>query len=208
MGLGYTLAYRFGVTPWEAAGAGGREQFELVLDREDQAWPSRGRALDLGCGRGAHAIQLAARGWEVTGVDVVPRALEQARQRATEAGQKVTFVAGDVTDLPESIGAGYRFVLDIGCFHGLTDARRRRFGEQVQRVTVPGATMVLLAFGPGGRGPLPRGAGPDDLRAALPGWTVLDDEVADTSGMPGPLRSRAPRFYRLRRDEDGPPTAS
>jgi SAM-dependent methyltransferase len=198
MGLGYALAYRFGITPWEAAGAAAPEQFQHLLDREQER-PTRGRALDLGCGRGTHAIELARRGWEVTGVDLVPRALEQARGRTAEAGQKVTYIAGDVTDLPESVGQDYQFVLDIGCFHGLTDPQRRRFGEQVERVTGPAATLLLLAFAPGGRGPLPRGAGPGDLRAALPGWTLLDEEAADTSGMPRALRSRTPRFYRLRR---------
>jgi SAM-dependent methyltransferase len=200
MSLGYALAYRFGITPWERAGAEGKIQFDDLLDREQESVPAQGRALDLGCGRGQHSIQLAERGWEVTGVDLEPRAITSARQRATEAGQTVTFVAGDVTDLPASVGTRYRFVLDVGCFHGLTTEQRSRFGRQVDAVTEPGATMLLLAFSPGGRGPLPRGAGKDDLAEALPQWSILDQVPADTSGMPGPLRSRAPQFYRLRKN--------
>lgn len=37
------------------------------------------RALDLACGVGREAVWLAARGWQVTGVDLLPDALERAR---------------------------------------------------------------------------------------------------------------------------------
>lgn len=41
-----------------------------------------GRALDLGCGSGRDGVYLAAAGWEVTGVDILPDALERAADRA------------------------------------------------------------------------------------------------------------------------------
>jgi len=45
-----------------------------------------GRALDIGCGEGADAVWLAARGWQVTAVDVSPVALQRAAAHADEAG--------------------------------------------------------------------------------------------------------------------------
>ena len=45
-----------------------------------------GRALDLGCGEGADALWLAAHGWQTTGVDVSPTAVERARGHAEEQG--------------------------------------------------------------------------------------------------------------------------
>ena len=199
MSKGYALAYRFGITPWERAGRAGEEQLASLLDREQADHPGLGRALDLGCGRGAHAVALARRGWQVTGVDVIRRALLTARERASQAEQEVRFLEGDVTNLPPEVGTGYRFVLDIGCFHGLSDAERMRMGGQITAVTDPSATMILLCFTPGGRGPLPRGADGTDLMRAFPDWSVTDEEPAETAGMPGPLRQRTPSYYRLRR---------
>ncbi|SFT56994.1 cyclopropane-fatty-acyl-phospholipid synthase family protein [Arthrobacter sp. ov118] len=49
-----------------------------------------GEALDLGCGEGADAIWLAARGWAVTALDVSAVALERAAAHAAEQGQAAT----------------------------------------------------------------------------------------------------------------------
>jgi SAM-dependent methyltransferase len=201
MSLGYTIAYRIGFTPWERAGRGGAKQLASLFEREeaDRGVPF-GRALDLGCGTGAHTIELAARGWQATGVDLVPRALRTARQRAAAAGagNGARFVRGDVTALEASdAGNGFSFLLDIGCFHGLSDTQRTAMARSVSAVASKDATLLLLAFLPGRRGPLPRGVSRADITAAFTGWTIIADEAADTSGMPGPLKNAAPRWYRL-----------
>ncbi len=54
-----------------------------------------GLALDLGAGRGRHAIWLARQGWRVVAVDFSAVGLEQARMRAAEAGVDVEWVVGD-----------------------------------------------------------------------------------------------------------------
>ena len=66
------------------------------------------------------------------------------------------------------------------------------------------ATLLLLAFQPRRRGPLPRGASRADIMTAFTGWAVVADEAADTSGMPGPLKNAAPRWYRLSRAGGAP----
>ncbi|WP_433501227.1 class I SAM-dependent methyltransferase [Sphaerimonospora sp. CA-214678] len=48
-----------------------------------------GRALDAGCGEGAEAIWLAARGWHVTAADIASTALRRAREQAEALGDDV-----------------------------------------------------------------------------------------------------------------------
>ena len=57
------------------------------------------KILDIGCGTGRHAIELAARGYSVTGVDLSDSMLEKARNKARNAGVKVDFKREDARNL-------------------------------------------------------------------------------------------------------------
>ena len=199
MSVGYQLAYRLNVTPWERAGREAAVQFTGLLAREEaDRTPPWGRALDLGCGTGSHTLELAERGWSATGLDAVELAVERARRRP--GAEAARFVVGDVTRLEEAgVEGEVDFFLDVGCFHGLDDDQRAAMGRGVTALAAPDATLLLLAFRPNGRPLLPRGAGEADVTRALPEWKVLDVEAADTSGMPKPLRWTAPQWFRLQR---------
>jgi len=200
MSTGYRLAYRFGFTPWEQAGVGFGPQLSSLLDREESGLaPPFGKALDVGCGTGAHAIELTRRGWQVTGVDAVSTALDAAREKAAAADADVRFLEGDATRLEDSVGAGYRFLLDVGCFHGFKPAQREDYAKGASAVTEPGGRLLLFAFGPGRRGPLPRGVAKEEIVSTFAGWELSEDEAADTAGMPRPLKNSQPRWYRLTR---------
>ena len=45
------------------------------------------RILDIGCGTGRHSIELAKRGYMVTGIDFSEAQLDMARQKAEEIGR-------------------------------------------------------------------------------------------------------------------------
>ena len=45
-------------------------------------FPKDGRVLELGCGAGDLSLELAARGYEVSGVDIAPTAIEWAQDKA------------------------------------------------------------------------------------------------------------------------------
>ncbi|AVP67546.1 methyltransferase domain-containing protein [Rhodococcus hoagii] len=201
MNLGYRLAYRAGFTPWEKAGrAIFAEQLNHLLDAVAVPGEAAARALDLGCGTGDHSIELAKRGWSVTAVDSVPLAIERARAKLPVAGADVRFVLGDVTHLPAYVDDHYTFALDVGCFHGLTDECRVAYGRGLTAVTAPGARLLMFAFSPGRRGPLPRGSSRRDVEQALAGWEVVGDDAMDTGSAPGLLARAEPRFYRLVRN--------
>jgi hypothetical protein len=70
----------------------------------------------------------------------------------------------------------------------------------VSVVAAPAAVLLLWAFSPGRRGPLPRGASRAEIEAAFPDWSVVDETTIDVSEAPGYVRRADPRFYRLRRD--------
>ena len=72
-------------------------------------------------------------------------------------------------------------------------------GREVDTVATPDATLLLLAWAPGSRAPLPRGASQADIEAAFPSWEVLDVGETLSEAMPKPLRNANPRFYRLRK---------
>ena len=196
MGLGYAIAYRLGVTPWERAGESAQESFKALLDREEgeRSWPF-GRALDLGCGRGTHTHELARRGWEAMGIDTISRALDGAR---VETGSKASFALADVTRLDESELGTFDFFLDVGCFHGLSLEQRRAQARGITELANPGATILMLAFGPSGLPIIPGGVAPSEVQRTFVGWDLLSTEPADTSGMPAPMKRTNPSWYRLR----------
>lgn len=203
MSLFYSVLYRLGFTPWEEAATYSpvARKITALFEREEaEREPPCGRALDLGCGRGHWAVVLAQRGWEVTGVDLTAVALRAARERGREAGVDVRWIEGDVTALRSAgVGDGFRLVWDFGTVHGLTAAQRQAVGREVNAVAADDATILMLAWRPAFRGPLPRGASREEIEDAFAGWKVIDEEPVDATGLPRPLRKVDPRIYRLRR---------
>ena len=204
MGVPYNFFYRLGFHPWEdlALHPPFAEKLTELFEREEsEREPPYGPALDLGCGSGVWGVPLAKRGWQVTGVDIVEKALERARDRAREAGVEMRVLRADVTALREAgVGSNFRLVLDTGTFHGLTDAQRTAMGGEVDPVAADDGTVLLDCFAPRRR-PFWRGASQSDVEAAFPGWEVTDVEVADTDpDAIARLLKFDERLYRLRRE--------
>lgn len=142
-GFVYRTAYLLGLKVWDRD-APVSDLVELV---EGPSSIAPGRALDIGCGTGTESIYLAKHGWDVTGVDMVPKALATARRRAAAAEVSPQFVQGDVTRLPDSgVGDGYVLLLDFGCFHTIPPDQRDAYVESVSEVAAPGATFLLFGF--------------------------------------------------------------
>jgi ubiquinone/menaquinone biosynthesis C-methylase UbiE len=71
--------------------------FGLILPRQGVL-----DALDVGCGTGFLSLELAARGYRVTGVDFAPSMIARAERKAAERGLEVRFEQGDAEQLPFS----------------------------------------------------------------------------------------------------------
>ena len=201
--VNYRLAYAIGFKPWEAMAEHppfAEKLLEMVGREEKQEGPPHGKALDVGTGSAVWAVRLAERGWDVTGIDLVEKALGRGEERAAQAGVDLRLRRADVTAIPDEVGSGFRLVLDTGTFHGLADAQRRAMGAEISRIAAPDATVILDCFEPRRRGPLPRGAGRAEVRDAFPGWEVAEAEIADSEpDLIARLFRFDERFYRLRR---------
>ena len=174
----FDVAYE-GAPSWET----GRPQPVVLRLLEEGA--IRGAVLDAGCGTGRHAILLAAGGHRVAGIDLAARAVDLAWARAAEAGVEATFVTGDALDLDihaDALGAPFDSVLDVGLFHVLQPADRRRYATALASVMRPGGRGYVLAWSEVN----PFGIGPErvrrrDLRDAFraaEGWRVESIEPA------------------------------
>jgi len=128
----------FGKPRWDT-GISPPELLEFIADHEP------GRALDLGCGTGTNAITLAQHGWQVTGVDFIPRSIQHARQKASKAGVNAVFVVDSVTNLKGIIGP-FHLILDIGCYQGLPAADREPYRMNIKRLLAPGGSLLMYGF--------------------------------------------------------------
>jgi SAM-dependent methyltransferase len=131
--------YRDNDLPWDT----GRPSSELqrVLSR-NAIRPCR--ALDLGCGTGTNSVWLAQQGFEVTGIDVAPLAVERAEERAHAAGVKVRFLVADVLHLPD-LGGPFAFFFDRGCYHAVRREEPEQYTPAVVRQLALGGLGLLLA---------------------------------------------------------------
>ena len=200
----YKIAYQVGFHPWEELADHppfADTLIRLIAREERDGGPPYGRALDVGSGSGVWGVRLAQRGWDVTGVELVGKAVVRARKRVAAAGVQMRIVRADVTKLRAGdVGTGFRLILDTGTFHGLTEPQRAAMGREITAVAADDATMLLDVFAPRRRGPLPHGATPSGIEAAFPAWQITDVEAADTDPDPIALKLKFDEhWYRLRR---------
>ncbi|HSV48177.1 MAG TPA: class I SAM-dependent methyltransferase [Ramlibacter sp.] len=164
------------------------------------------RILDVPCGHGRHAVELAGRGYAVTGTDINGFFLEQAG--ATAAGQGVTLSLqqGDMRAL--AFDAEFDVVLNlfssIGYFED--DADDQKVFDGIARALVPGGQFFIDFLN---REALLRNFKPTELRELPDGTTLLFERehdlltgknivrrtVTQPGGKPRRIADVAPRQY-------------
>ena len=133
----FTLAYWLNQLPWNT-GITPPEVYAFLEENPP------GRALDLGCGTGTNALTLAKYGWQVVGIDYVPRAIQMANKKISQEdfGNKVDFLVGDVLETG-LIQGEYDLILDIGCFHSFSGMEIKRYKDIVSSHLAPGGSLLL-----------------------------------------------------------------
>lgn len=98
--------------------------------------------LDVACGPGIVACAFAARAKHVTGIDLTPAMLEQARQRQEKIQLKnLTWQIGDVLSLPFA-DASFSMVITRYSFHHFLDPQA--VCQEMMRVCEPGGTLMIV----------------------------------------------------------------
>jgi cyclopropane fatty-acyl-phospholipid synthase-like methyltransferase len=178
-----------GEAPWDI----GRPQAPFVAVAEQVQSP----VLDAGCGTGDTALDFAARGHQVTGIDYLEEPIRRARAKAAERGLTVDFRVASALALRES-SERFNTVIDSGLFHVFSDADRARYVAGLAHVTNPGGRLFLQCFSdaePGDYGP--RRIRRAELEAAFAdGWQIESIE---------PTRFETnPKFTAATFSENGP----
>jgi 2-polyprenyl-3-methyl-5-hydroxy-6-metoxy-1,4-benzoquinol methylase len=84
-----------------------------------------GRLLDAGCGTGEQTLLAASKGANALGIDISPRAIQRARDKAAERGIAARFEVADALNLWQ-FGLAFDTVIDSGVFHIFDDEDRAR----------------------------------------------------------------------------------
>ena len=105
------------------------------------------RVLDVACGTGNLAIPAARRGAVVTGVDIAPNLVEQARERAAKEGVVATFDEGDAEALPYTDGS---FDVVMTMYGAMFAPNPELTSSEMARVCRPGGTIAMGNWTPEG----------------------------------------------------------
>lgn len=105
------------------------------------------RVLDVACGTGNVSLPAARAGAEVTGVDIAPNLLEQARKRASAESLKIRFEEGDAEDLPYRDG---EFDMVVTMFGAMFAPRPEKTAAELLRVCRPGGLIAMGNWTPQG----------------------------------------------------------
>jgi len=134
----FSACYARNETPWDS----GRPCPELLRVLNSGQLSGK-TVLEIGCGTGTNAIELARRGFKVTAIDPVPQAIEAAREKAAQSGIAVDFRVADA--IKDDLGGPYDILFDRGVYHFLRRVDVAAFQVMAQRVTRPGSFYFSLS---------------------------------------------------------------
>jgi SAM-dependent methyltransferase len=130
-----------GNTPWDRGEAA--PPFRAALESGLVAPP--GRAVVPGCGAGHDARLLSGAGFDVTALDMSPRAVEHARSLATQSSLRIEFRVEDIFALEAPL-RGYDLLLEHTCFCAIAPSRRDEYVDFAADALVPGGVLLGLLF--------------------------------------------------------------
>lgn len=115
---------------------------EVAFIEESLGVERGGALLDLACGTGRHAIELARRGYEVVGFDLSLAMLARAGDEAQDLGAKLNFVQGDMREMTfeEQFDGIYCWSTSFGYFE---EEKNAQVIARIRRALKAGGTFLL-----------------------------------------------------------------
>ena len=126
--------------PWELG-----EPRELLVNLVDSGELKPSKTLDLCCGVGTNPLYLATEGFTVTALDISDKAIEYAKDQASQKGVTLSFLVADFIKLPFP-KSEFDFIFDFGCFHHVDVEDRADFIQGVYRVLKSEGIYLLTCF--------------------------------------------------------------
>jgi 2-polyprenyl-3-methyl-5-hydroxy-6-metoxy-1,4-benzoquinol methylase len=115
----------------------------LMQRRLEAAGIARGaRGLDVGCGQGWYACDMASRGFAIDAIDQSAGQITEAKRQAGPRGCRARFQTADAERLPWPDGT-FDFAYSINVVHHVTPEKRRRVLSEIVRVLKPGGLFFL-----------------------------------------------------------------
>jgi len=127
--------------PWNAAGPP-----DLLVEQVESGRILPCCAVDLGCGAGNYAVWLASRGFEMTGIDISPKALGLARRLANEKSVSCRFVTADLCGDVPLLEGSFDFAYDWEVLHHIFPENRGQYAANVHRMLRSGACYLSVCF--------------------------------------------------------------
>ena len=104
------------------------------------------KAIDLGCGTGNYALYLAERGFEMTGVDSSPSAIQIAKDNAKKRNLECDFLEMDVLGDFGKIQGTFDFVYDWLLLHHIYPKKRKAYCKNVNKILNPCGKYLSVCF--------------------------------------------------------------
>lgn len=145
-GLLYKAKHKYWENAWHQVESAGLTPSEIppeLKEAFDSGWLSiKGSALDIGCGSGQVAHELATLGFMTVGCDFSAQAISMAQSRFANT-PNLSFTVADMTVVKPEFGK-FDFFIDRGCYHGIPIPLRKNYVTNIVAWSNPMAKFLLI----------------------------------------------------------------